>query len=76
VTTHFFDYLANNINTAFEKRCFELYYKDVKITPSKKTSLKKNDEKPKLQSAKLYQPEDSWVWDYKNSGQTLSASPS
>ena len=28
VTTHFFDYLANNINKAFEKRCEELYYKD------------------------------------------------
>ena len=26
VTTHFFDYLANNINKAFEKRCYELYY--------------------------------------------------
>ena len=28
VTTHFFDYLTNNINKAFEKRCQELYYKD------------------------------------------------
>ena len=28
ITTTFFDYLANNINQAFEKRCHELYYKD------------------------------------------------
>jgi ribosome-associated toxin RatA of RatAB toxin-antitoxin module len=28
ITTNFFDYLANNINKAFEKRCEELYYKD------------------------------------------------
>lgn len=28
ITTHFFDFLANNINKAFEKRCYELYYKD------------------------------------------------
>ena len=30
VTTHFFDYLSNNINQAFEKRCFELYYQGKK----------------------------------------------
>lgn len=28
ITNHFFDYLSKNINTAFEKRCYELYYKD------------------------------------------------
>jgi cell shape-determining protein MreC len=26
ITLRFFDYLANNINHAFEKRCQELYY--------------------------------------------------
>lgn len=28
ITTQFFDYLVLNINQAFEKRCYELYYQN------------------------------------------------
>ena len=38
VTTHFFDFLSNNINKAFESRCHELYYKNGKASENVKIS--------------------------------------
>ena len=36
ITNNFFDYLSNNINKAFEKRCEELYYKNRALGEIKK----------------------------------------
>jgi ribosome-associated toxin RatA of RatAB toxin-antitoxin module len=44
ITTTFFDYLANNINQAFEKRCFDLYYKDKKVDAYKEEEHTKSEE--------------------------------
>ena len=35
VTTTFFDYLAKNVNKAFEQRCYDLYYKENLVNVSK-----------------------------------------
>lgn len=56
VTSQFFDYLAKNITQAFEKRCYELYYKDKKISDTNKhngDSIRKINEIPnKLKTVK------------------------
>ena len=59
ITTTFFDFLANGINQAFEKRCREL--------EPEKASLQTSPPSHVL-------PEDSWVWDLKPTTKRLAQS--